>query len=91
MAIIAGEKIILTATYKDAEGSKTNPSKPVQVTIKAPDNSMVVEDEVATEDSIGVFSYSFVPDIEGSYEYKFVTADDSIEVADFTVEKDTVG
>lgn len=88
MAITAGERVKLKAIFTDSEGNNTDPDEPVNVTVKAPDSTLAVEEQSATRVSRGVFEYIFDTTMEGFYEYKFHTTDDAIEVGSFTAKKD---
>lgn len=88
MGITAGEKIRLKAIFTDSDGMNTDPTEPVNVTVKAPDGTLIVDEVEATRVSRGEYRYVFTATMEGYYEYKFQTADDAIEVGDFTAEED---
>jgi hypothetical protein len=88
MAIDAGEKVVLTATFTDDSGTKTDPSTPVTVSIRAPDGTLDVDGATASQDSTGVYSYTYTPSAPERYHYKFESADGAIEQDSFYVAAD---
>jgi hypothetical protein len=85
MAIDAGEKITLQATFTDSGGVKTDPSTPVTVTVAAPSGGTDVDEATASQDSTGVYTYSYAPAVAGLYRYKFTSADGAIKQDSFLV------
>lgn len=88
MAIDEGETIILTARFEDDSGNLTNPSTPVEVTVRHRDSNSADGPFTATQVSTGVFKYEYTASKEGGYHYKFTSADGAVEQGDFTAKED---
>lgn len=88
MAIDEGETITLTATFRDSQGNKTDPSTPVEVTIRRPDGT--TDGPFQTNNrSTGVFAYQYtVGGKQGEYTYKFVSNDGLVEQDTFYAHED---
>jgi len=88
MAIDAGEKVTLSATFTDEAGTNTDPSTPVQVTVVDPDGNKVADGATASQSSTGVYEYVLTTGAYGTYLYKFTSADGAVEQGRFYAEPD---
>lgn len=88
MAFVEGERIRLIATFTNDDGTKVDPASPVEVTVKAPDGTLLVDGANAQKIDTGEYRYIVDTTISGKYFYKFTTGSDSIEVDSFEMGPD---
>lgn len=88
MAIDEGEAVTLRVRFKDDSGNLTNPSTPVEVTVRHRDADTADGPFTATQASTGVFEYEYTASKEGGYHYKFTSADGAVEQGDFSAKED---
>lgn len=90
MAIIKGEKITLSALFKNDAGNNTTPGTPVKVFVRQPDGTLDVDDVTVAEDgsTTGLFEYEYTTSVAGIHNYKFKSSDLGIEQGTFTVNVD---
>lgn len=88
---VAGEIIVLTATYKDKDGNLVTPGEPVKLSVRKPDGKLDpdVKDKTLSKSSTGVYSYEYETDINqhGDYWFIFESADGEIDQWYFYMEE----